>query len=216
MADDNPIVFIVDDDESIRNALSRLIKSVGLKAETFSSANDFLKHDPYDGPACLVLDIRMPGLSGLDLQAELAKAKRTLSIVFITGHGNIPMSVQAIKAGAVDFLEKPFDEQALLDAVHLGIQKDRAAKEKQAELREIQKRVKSLTPREREVFALVVTGMLNKQIAFEMGISEKTIKVHRARVMQKMQAESLADLVRMAAKAGVKPVTGYPLKENGI
>ncbi len=152
----------------------------------------------------------MPGLSGLDLQAELAKAQRTLSIVFITGHGNIPMSVQAIKAGAEDFLEKPFDEQALLDAVHLGIQKDRAAKENLAELKEIQECVESLTPREREVFALVVTGMLNKQIAFEMGISEKTIKVHRARVMQKMQAESLADLVRLAEKAGVKPVTVPP------
>jgi FixJ family two-component response regulator len=198
-----PIVFIVDDDESVRKALSRLIKSVDLKVETFSSANDFLKRDSYDGPACLVLDIRMPGLSGLDLQAELAKAERTLSIVFITGHGNITMSVQAIKAGAVDFLEKPFEEQDLLDAVHLAIQKDRAAKEKLAELREIQERVESLTPREHEVFALVVTGMLNKQIAFEMGISEKTIKVHRARVMQKMQAESLADLVRLAEKVGI-------------
>ena len=168
-----------------------------------NTANDFLKRGPYDGPACLVLDIRMPGLSGLDLQAELTKTERTLSIVFITGHGNIPMSVQAIKAGAVDFIEKPFDEQALLDAVHLAIQKDRLAKEELAELREIHERVELLTPREREVFALVVTGMLNKQIAFEMGISEKTIKVHRARVMQKMQAESLADLVRLAEKAGV-------------
>jgi len=203
MVEDNPIVFIVDDDESVRKSLARLITSVGLKVETFSSANEFLKRNPYDGPACLVLDIRMPGLSGLDLQAELAKAERTLSIVFITGHGNIPMSVQAIKAGAVDFLEKPFEEQALLDAVHLAIQKDRLAKEKLTELREIQKRVESLTPREREVFALVVTGMLNKQIAFEMGISEKTIKVHRARVMQKMQAESLADLVRLAEKVGI-------------
>lgn len=203
MRETEPIVFIVDDDESVRKALSRLIKSVDLKVETFSSANDFLKRDPYDGPACLVLDIRMPGLSGLDLQAELAKSERTSSIVFITGHGNIPMSVQAIKAGAVDFLEKPFEEQALLDAVHLAIQKDRLVKEKLAELRKIQERVESLTPREREVFALVVTGMLNKQIAFEMGISEKTIKVHRARVMQKMQADSLADLVRMAEKASV-------------
>ena len=203
MSENEPIVFIVDDDESVRKALSRLIKSVDLKVETFSSANDFLKRDPYDGPACMVLDIRMPGLSGLDLQAELAKSERTSSIVFITGHGNIPMSVQAIKAGAVDFLEKPFEEQALLDAVHLAIQKDRLVKEKLAELRKIQERVESLTPREREVFALVVTGMLNKQIAFEMGISEKTIKVHRARVMQKMQADSLADLVRMAEKASV-------------
>jgi RNA polymerase sigma factor (sigma-70 family) len=212
MTEANPIVFIVDDDESVRKALARLITSVGLKVEAFSSAIEFLKRDHYDGPSCLVLDIRMPGLSGLDLQAELAKAQRTLSIVFITGHGNIPMSVQAIKAGAVDFLEKPFDEQALLDAVHLGIQKDRAAKENLAELKEIQECVESLTPREREVFALVVTGMLNKQIAFEMGISEKTIKVHRARVMQKMQAESLADLVRLAEKAGVKPVTVPPKK----
>ena len=203
MVEAEPIVFIVDDDDSVRKSLARLITSVGLKVETFSSANAFLKRDPYDGPACLVLDIRMPGLSGLDLQTELAKAERTLSIVFISGHGNIPMSVQAIKAGAVDFLEKPFEEQDLLDAVHLAIQKDRAAKEKLDELREIQERVESLTPREREVFALVVTGMLNKQIAFEMGISEKTIKVHRARVMQKMQAESLADLVRLAEKLGI-------------
>ena len=203
MSENEPIVFIVDDDESVRKALERLVSSVGLKVETFSSANDFLKRDSYDGPACLVLDVRMPGLSGLDLQAELTKSERTSSIVFITGHGNIPMGVQAIKAGAVDFLEKPFEEQALLDAVHLAIQKDRSTKEKLAELRKIQERVESLTPREREVFALVVTGMLNKQIAFEMGISEKTIKVHRARVMQKMQAESLADLVRMAEKASV-------------
>lgn len=203
MTETEPIVFIVDDDDSVRKSLARLITSVGLKVETFSSANAFLKRDSYDGPACLVLDIRMPGLSGLDLQTELAKAERTLSIVFITGHGNISMSVQAIKAGAVDFLEKPFEEQDLLDAVHLAIQKDRATKEKLAELREIKERVESLTPREREVFALVVTGMLNKQIAFEMGISEKTIKVHRARVMQKMQAESLADLVRLAEKVGI-------------
>jgi len=210
MTQTEPIVFIVDDDESVRKSLARLITSVGLKAETYSSATDFLERDTYDGPACLVLDIRMPGLSGLDLQAELAKTERTLSIIFITGHGNIPMSVQAIKAGAVDFLEKPFEEQALLDAVNLGIQKDRLAKEKLDELREIHERVELLTPREREVFALVVTGMLNKQIAFEMGISEKTIKVHRARVMQKMQAESLADLVRLAEKAGVKPVTRSP------
>ena len=210
MTENEPIVFIVDDDDSVRKSLARLITSVGLKVETFSSANAFLKRDSYDGIACLVLDIRMPGLSGLDLQTELAKAERSLSIVFITGHGNITMSVQAIKAGAVDFLEKPFEEQDLLDAVHLAIQKDRAAKEKLAELREIQERVESLTPREREVFALVVTGMLNKQIAFEMGISDKTIKVHRARVMQKMQAESLADLVRLAEKARVKPVTRSP------
>jgi len=203
MTETEPIVFIVDDDDSVRKSLARLITSVGLKVEAFSSANAFLKRDAYDGPACLVLDIRMPGLSGLDLQTELAKAERSLSIVFITGHGNITMSVQAIKAGAVDFLEKPFEEQDLLDAVHLAIQKDRAAKQKLADLSKIQERVELLTPREREVFAFVVTGMLNKQIAFEMGISEKTIKVHRARVMQKMQAESLADLVRLAEKLGI-------------
>jgi len=199
----DPIVFIVDDDKSVRKALTRLIKSVGLKVEAFSSANEFLKRDPHDGPACLVLDVRMPGLSGLDLQAELDRAKRTLSIVFISGHGSIPMSVQAIKAGAVDFLEKPFEEQALLDAVHHALQKDSAARQKLSELNEIQKRVDSLTPREREVFALVVTGLLNKQIAFELGTSEKTIKVHRARVMHKMQADSLPDLVRMSEKAGI-------------
>ena len=204
MTETEPIVFIVDDDDSVRKSLARLITSVGLKVETFSSANAFLKRDAYDGPACLVLDIRMPGLSGLDLQTELARAQRTLSIVFISGHGNITMSVQAIKAGAVDFLEKPFEEQDLLDAVNLAIQKDRAAKQKLADLSKIQERVESLTPREREVFAFVVTGMLNKQIAFEMGISEKTIKVHRARVMQKMQAESLADLVRLAEKLGIE------------
>ena len=200
MTETEPIVFIVDDDDSVRKSLARLITSVGLKVETFSSANAFLKRDSYDGPAGLVLDVRMPGLSGLDLQTELAKAERTLSIVFITGHGNIPMSVQAIKAGAVDFLEKPFEDQALLDAVNLAIQKDSAARQRQAELSLIQQRVDSLTPREHEVFALVVTGMLNKQIAFELGTSEKTIKVHRARVMQKMKADSIADLVRMSEK----------------
>ena len=201
MTETQPKVFIVDDDHSVRKALTRLMRSVGLDVETFSSADEFLKRDPHDGPACLVLDVRMPGLSGLDLQAELVRANRTLSVVFISGHGNIPMSVQAIKAGAVDFLEKPFEEQALLNAVHQALQKDSAARQELSELNEIQKRVDSLTPREREVFALVVTGMLNKQIAFELGTSEKTIKVHRARLMQKMRAESLADLVRLAEKA---------------
>ena len=196
-----PIVFIVDDDQSVRKALSRLIKSVDLNVEAFSSADELLKHEHHDGPACLILDVRMPGMSGLVLQAELSRANRTLSIVFITGHGSIPMSVQAIKAGAVDFLEKPFEDQALLDSVNLALKKDRSARQKQAEFSEIQEKVKSLTPREREVFARVVTGMLNKQIAFELGTSEKTIKVHRARVMKKMQADSLADLVRMSEKA---------------
>lgn len=195
-----PTVFIVDDDESVRKSLSRLLTSVGFKNETFSSAIEFLKHSPCQGPACLVLDIRMPGLSGLDLQKELAKKNRSLSIVFITGHGSIPLSVQAMKAGAVDFLEKPFDEQALLDAVMHAINKDRRARQGLAELKAIDQCIKSLSPREHEVFVFVVKGMLNKQIAFEMGTSERTIKAHRAKVMKKMKANSLADLVRMSEK----------------
>lgn len=198
-------VFVVDDDPSVRTALARLIKSVGLEVETFASAQEFLAHDHPDKLGCLVLDIRMPGLSGLDLQDELAAAGLDMPIIFITGHGSIPMSVRAMKAGAVDFLEKPFEDQALLDAVHKAINQDRQARLKQAETRKIQQRVGSLTPREREVLALVVTGMLNKQIAYELGMSEKTVKVHRARVMQKMQADSLADLVRLAEKVGVRP-----------
>jgi len=200
MTDAEPAVFIVDDDESVRKSLSRLLISAGHKIESFSSAIDFLKRAPYDGPACLLLDIRMPGLSGLELQEALVKSNRTLSIVFITGHGSVPLSVQAMKAGAVDFIEKPFEEQTLLDAVNLAIKKDRLAKQKLSELREIRKRVDALTPQERKVFTMVAAGMLNKLIAFEIGISERTVKAHRARVMQKMQAESLADLVRVAEK----------------
>jgi len=204
MIEYDPKVFIVDDDDSVRKSLARLIKSVGLKVETFSSAPEFLKGDPYEGPACLILDVRMPGLSGLDLQFELAKVEHTISIIFITGHGNIPMSVQALKAGAMDFLEKPFDEQTMLDAVHSAIEKNRQAKENRTEVRDIRNLFNSLTPREREVFDMVVTGKMNKQIASEMDLSEKTIKVHRGRVMHKMQAESLAELVRLAAKLEIK------------
>ena len=204
MIEYDPKVFIVDDDDSVRKSLARLIKSVGLKVETFSSATEFLKCDPYEGPACLILDVRMPGLSGLDLQFELAKVDHTISIIFSTGHGNIPMSVQALKAGAVDFLEKPFDEQTMLDAVHFAIEKNRQAKENRTEVRDIRNLFNSLTPREREVFDMVVTGKMNKQIASEMDLSEKTIKVHRGRVMHKMQAESLAELVRLAAKLEIK------------
>ena len=206
MTDTDPIVFIVDDDDSVRKALTRLIKSVDLNVETFASADDFLKRDSHNGPACLVLDIRMPGLSGLDLQDELVAAGRTLPIIFISAHGTIPLTVRAMKAGAVDFIEKPFEDQTLLDAINQSLKKDRQAKLEQAEVREIQRRVDSLTPREREVFALVVSGKLNKQIAFELGTTERTIKAHRARVMKKMQAKSLADLIRLAEK-----VISYPV-----
>jgi FixJ family two-component response regulator len=195
-------VFVVDDDTSIRTALGRLIKSLGFKVETFDSAQAFLKHGPHDGPACLILDVRMPGMSGIELQEQLTRAGLRLPIIFITGHGNIPMSVKAMKAGAVDFIEKPFDDQKLVDAINIAIKKNKQFRTEQAEIKQLQRRVDSLTPREYEVFSLVVSGMLNKQIAFDLGMSEKTVKVHRARVMDKMKAKSLADLVRMAEKAG--------------
>lgn len=196
-------VFVVDDDTSVRTALKRLIQSLGLKVETFDSAQAFLEHGPHDGPACLVLDVRMPGMSGIELQHRLTRAGLGMPIIFITGHGNIPLSVQAMKAGAVDFIEKPFEDQKLIDAVHIAIQKNKKFRTEHAEIKDLQRRVDSLTPREHEVFILVVSGMLNKQIAFDLGMSEKTVKVHRARVMDKMKAKSLADLVRMAEK--VKP-----------
>jgi len=197
------IVFVVDDDAAVRRALERLIKSVGLAVETFASAQDFLQRDPPDGPACVVTDVRMPGLSGLDLQKELADADLSMPIVFMTGHGTVPMSVRAMKAGAIDFLQKPVDEQVLLDAIHQALEKGSREQQALAEQAEIQERIELLTAREREVFEHVVSGKLNKQIAAELGASEKTIKVHRGRVMQKMQADSLADLVRMAERAGV-------------
>lgn len=206
MTSSDGIVFVVDDDESVRTALKRLLKSAGHKVITFFSAEEFFDHDHrFDVSGCLVLDIRLPGLSGLELQDQMAAAGINIPIIFITGHGNVPASVRAMKAGAVDFLEKPFDDLALLDAIHRAIAKDTRAKQAQAKIREINQRVASLTPREQEVFTLVVTGMLNKQIAFELGITESTIKVHRAQVMQKMSAESFADLVRLAEKAGVHP-----------
>lgn len=198
-----PTVFVVDDDAPVCKALDRLIRSVGLTAETFSSAKEFLDREAHDGPACLVLDVRMPGLSGLDLQKELAARDHSIPIIFITGHGDIPMSVKAMKAGAVDFLPKPFSDQELLDAIHAALEKDTVAREERAEISEIQRRVDSLTPREREVFTWVITGMLNKQIAAELGTSEKTVKVHRARVMEKMGVPSVAELVHLAQKVGI-------------
>ncbi|MGD9082560.1 MAG: response regulator transcription factor, partial [Desulfobacterales bacterium] len=175
-------VFVVDDDTSIRTALKRLIKSLGFKVKTFDSAQAFLKNGPHDGPACLVLDVRMPEMSGIELQEQLTNTGLGMPIIFITGHGNIPMSVNAMKAGAVDFIEKPFEDQKLIDAINTAIKKNKKFRTEQAEIKDLQQRVDSLTPREHEVFILVVSGMLNKQIAFDLGMSEKTVKVHRARV----------------------------------
>jgi RNA polymerase sigma factor (sigma-70 family) len=200
MYESEGVVLIVDDDASMRCSLERLMRSVGLKAKSFGSAQEFLRCCLPEEPACLVLDIRMPGLSGLDLQDRLIITQRNLPIIFITGHGSVPMSVRALKSGAVDFLLKPFDDQELLDAIHKTLERNRLTKQEAAERVSIQQHLDSLTPREHEVLVLVVRGRLNKQIADKLSISEKTVKMHRARVMKKMQARSLAELVRLAGK----------------
>jgi FixJ family two-component response regulator len=199
-----PVVFVVDDDASMRKALANLIHSVGLRAETFASAPDFLAVELPDAPSCLILDVRLPGLSGLDFQAKLANAKIEIPIVFITGHGDIPMTVRAMKAGAVEFLTKPFRDQDLLDAVQLALERDKARHRSQDLIAGLRAKYDTLTPREQEVMACVTGGLMNKQVAAEIGITENTVKVHRGNVTRKMGAKSLADLVRMADLLGVR------------
>jgi FixJ family two-component response regulator len=203
MTEADAIVFVVDDDESVRQSLKNLIGSVGLKVQAFASAQEFLRSQLTDVPGCLVLDVRLPGLSGLDLQKRMVEAGMEMPIIFITGHGDIPMTVRAIKAGAVEFLTKPFRDQDLLDAIQQALERDRVAREQRGKIEELRSRFDSLTPREREVMGLVVAGLLNKQIAGELGTSETTIKIHRHQVMEKMGAGSLAELVRMADRLKV-------------
>jgi len=198
------LVYVIDDDESVCRALGRLIRSVGLDVETFASARAFLERKPADRPACIVLDVRLPGASGLDLQVSLGRAQDAMPIIFITGHGNVPMSVRAMKKGALDFLQKPFQDQELLDAVQRALNRSRVVRVQESERAAVERRLATLTPREREVLRLVVRGMLNKQIAAELGAAEKTVKVHRGRVMKKMQADSVAEIVRMAQKVGLE------------
>ena len=204
---DQPIVFVVDDDASMRQALARLLQSVQLRVEVFASPQEFLQSERPNVPSCLVLDVRLPGLSGLDFQAELAKADVRIPIVFITGHGDIPMSVRAMKAGAVDFLAKPFRDQDLLDAVTAAIQRDQKRREHENAMTDLRAHFSSLTPREREIMALVASGLMSKQIAAEVGLSEITVKVHRSHLMKKMGARSVADLVRMAEALELKAPT---------
>jgi FixJ family two-component response regulator len=203
---DEALVYVVDDDDAVRRALSRLLRSVDLDVQTFPSAQAFLAHRRLDRTACLVLDVRLPGFSGLDLQTVLAEDRGTIPIVFISGYGDVPISVRAMKDGAVDFLQKPFRDQDLLDAVHAALRRSREAQAERAELTVLERRRAILTPREREVLDLVVTGMSNKQIATSLGAAEKTIKVHRGRVMTKLQAASVAELVRMTEKLAATKV----------
>lgn len=200
---DLPTVFIIDDDAGVRDSIQDLVESVGLRAEPFATAKEFLTGERWDGPSCLVLDVRLPDTSGLDLQQKLSREGVIIPIIFITGHADIPMTVKAMKSGAVEFLTKPFREQDLLDVIQRALGRDRAVRERRRQLVELQKRYSTLSAREREVMNLVVSGLLNKQIAAELGASETTIKIHRGRVMQKMQANSLPDLVRMADRLKV-------------
>jgi FixJ family two-component response regulator len=199
-----PVVFVIDDDALVRAALSSLIRSVGLRVEVFASASEFLAAKRTDGPSCLILDVRLPGMSGLNFQAELAKANIVIPIIFITGHGDIPMSVKAMKAGAVEFLTKPFRDQDLLDAIKVALERARSWIESEKAVSELRANFESLSPRETEVMARVTSGLLNKQIAGELGLSEVTVKVHRGNVMQKMGAKSLADLVKMADTLAIR------------
>jgi len=205
MSDANSTVLVVDDDPDLQASVGRLLRSLGIDVRLFASVPDFLKSDPPDGPACLVLDVRLPGQSGLDLQRELALERRELPIIFITGHGDIPMSVQAMKSGAIEFLTKPFRDQDLLEAIQLGLSRDRARRENEKALAELRDRFASLSPREREIVLQVVRGRLSKQIAFDIGIAEATVKVHRSRAMHKMRARSLPELGRMVDKLKLVP-----------
>ena len=204
------IVLVVDDDESFRRGLERLLRSVCLGVETFASAQEFMRRPPPESPACVVLDIRMPGISGLELQQGLVAAGHNLPIIFLTGHATVPMSVRALKTGAIDFLQKPIEDQLLLDAIHRALEWNRQARAQQAGHATLQRRADTLTRREREVFSLVVTGLANKEIAAVLGTSEKTIKIHRGRVMQKMRASSLVHLVRLADQLGAGVLTAKP------